>query len=129
VRVSTRRVFGQGEQPIAIEQPQKPCGGDPRKWPIAVAPEQVEWFPAERHGHGSKVAIKKPTDVVDEGLPALERHVAGRPIGVGPGKSFGSCVRDITIMLEDRRTFVLGTAPDRRRGRCCGVLWQLCNLF
>ena len=81
-----RRVFGQREQAIAVQEPQKPGLTDAGERPLPIAPEQVERSPTECCGDSAKRAIEKPANVVDEPQPAPRRHVAGRRSGSSRAK-------------------------------------------
>jgi len=102
-------------QTVAIEQPQQPGMIDPGGGPLAVAAEQVERPPAERRCDGAERAIEEAANIIDEGQPALRRHVARRTVGMQPGATLGPGAQDVAVILDDRGTFFLGLAPTRRR--------------
>jgi hypothetical protein len=99
-----------------------------------VATEQVERSPAERRCFPGPAAIKEVADILDEGVPAAQWHVTRSAIGIKPGEALRPGARDVAVMLDNRRAFFFGLAPDcqgvilrqRRRGRFFPLfkLWQ-----
>jgi hypothetical protein len=57
------------EEAIAVQEPQEPRSIDPRKWPIAVAAEQIMGSPAKHRCDRAEPAIEGPAHVVDKALP------------------------------------------------------------
>jgi hypothetical protein len=80
--------------------------------PIAVAAEQIERTPSERHGDRTEWAIEKPADIIDKELPARRRHVVGRPLGIEARETLGPCPGKPAAMLNDRRALFLGLSPN-----------------
>jgi hypothetical protein len=67
--------------------------------------------PVKRRSDGAERAIEKPAHIVDEGEPALRRHVAGRAIGVEPGETISPSARNTAVVLDDRGALFLAVAP------------------
>jgi hypothetical protein len=64
-----------------------------------------------------KAVGEKAAGVGDEGLPAAQRHVSGRPVRIEPGETIGPLPRDAAVMLDrgavciGRRAPVLSLRP------------------
>src|SRR5438034_167347 len=81
---------GAHDEPIAVEQPQKAGPIDPGERLVTVAAEQVARPPAERRSMGGP-AVEEEPHIIDETLPAAQRHVSGRAIGVEAREALGPC--------------------------------------
>jgi hypothetical protein len=105
------------DQLFAFEQPQQRGVVDPREGLLPIATEEIEWAPAERRRFLRPSAVEKAAKVVEEDVPSPSRHVGRRAVGMEAGKFLGPLAGDFAIMLDDRRAFVFGVTPDRRRIR------------
>jgi hypothetical protein len=111
---------------VAIEQPQKTGMIDPGKGVLPIASEQVERSPTKRSHLFGPAAIEESTAIIDECLPAPQRHVARWAIGMEPGVALGPRARDAAVMLDDRRAFRLCLAPNDGCGSDrCGRFFDL----
>ncbi|MBV9825865.1 MAG: hypothetical protein JO001_09340 [Alphaproteobacteria bacterium] len=64
--VDNSRVGGQGDEFVALEQPEQPHLIDTSERPISVGAEQLVRSPAEMGGGSTKRSIEKPPNVIDK---------------------------------------------------------------
>jgi hypothetical protein len=114
-----RRRCGQLDQFVAVQEPQEPSLIDPREGLVAVATKQVDGSPAELDREVAEGAIEEPTDIVDEVVPAAQRHAGERAVRVEPTEALGPSARNADLILGprtwswDRAAFFLGGGPGR----------------
>src|SRR5581483_2140957 len=105
--------MGQGDEPVAIKEPDETGPVDTGERPVAVATEQIVRPPAECRGDGAERAVEEPPDIIDKALPTARRHVARRVVGVEPREPFGPLTGDRAVMLDDCGPLRLRPAPTR----------------
>jgi hypothetical protein len=105
------RILRRRDQAIPIKQPGEPGLIDLGKRSLPLSAEQVTRPPAQVCGDGTERTIKKEADVVDERLPAAQRHVAGRAIGIEPSERLSPVAWDAAFEFDDCRALLLKIAP------------------
>ena len=76
---------------------------------MAIAAEQIDGSPAECGGLLGPTGIEESAAIVDENLPARQWYVAGRSVGVQPGKALRPGAGDAAVVLDDRRALLLAS--------------------